>query len=157
MECTPMAPPRLRDLTGHGPPAGRRLMHWFTSARSHRVLCAVAGLFLINCFDLALTILAHGQGLLDESNPIAARILPHGPGALLAYKLSLLLVGSTILIRYRQRWITEVAALSVLTVYVLLAFQWKLCYEMYAITVSHAQGGMDFADVSVGQTAVPLF
>ncbi|HEY3244371.1 MAG TPA: DUF5658 family protein [Phycisphaerae bacterium] len=155
MECTPLTPLGL-ELAHDRRSPGRRALHWFASARSHRVMCAVAGLCLISGFDLALTILAHAQGLLQEINPIAARILPHGPAALLAYKLSLLMVGSAILIRYRRLVICELAAFSLLAVYVLLAFQWKLCYDMYAITVNQS-GGLDLADGALGAAAVPLF
>ncbi len=139
MNGTTIAPLRSAASDSGANSLARRIVHWFTSARSHRVLCVVAGLLLINIFDLILTLSAHRQGLLEESNPIAARILPHGPAALMAYKLTLVAIGGGILIRCRKHRICEVASVTVMLVYVLLAFQWKECYDMYAITVTHSQ------------------
>ena len=48
-----------------------RCVHWVVGARPHRVICLVMGIWLINGFDLALTLLAHEQGLLEEQNPVA--------------------------------------------------------------------------------------
>ncbi len=59
----PMEPTRRRPL--------RWFAAWATASRSHRVICVLAGLWLINLFDLMLTVLAHTQGVLDESNPVA--------------------------------------------------------------------------------------
>ncbi len=46
-------------------------MHWVAEARSHRVICLVLGIWLLNGFDLAFTILSHEQGVLHEENPVA--------------------------------------------------------------------------------------
>ena len=132
MDCPPASPSRI--LT-KGDPARpgllRRWANWFIAARSHRVLCMLAGLWLINLFDLMLTVMAHAQGVLDESNPIARRLLPLGPQALAVFKLVLVAGASAVLIRYRKRFISEVSAALMLTVYAGVAVRWKLCYDLY--------------------------
>ena len=107
MDCPPASPSRI--LT-KGDPARpgllRRWANWFIAARSHRVLCMLAGLWLINLFDLMLTVMAHAQGVLVAG-------------------------ASAVLIRYRKRFISEVSAALMLTVYAGVAVRWKLCYDLY--------------------------
>jgi hypothetical protein len=102
------------------------------------VLCILTGLWLISAFDLTLTMLAHNNKLLHESNPIAARVLTQGPEALCAYKVVLVTGGTLILVVYRRRLVAELASALMLVVYTLVAVQWKLCYEMYEKTQEHA-------------------
>lgn len=113
-----------------------RLVDWVVASRSHRVLCLLSGVWLISAFDVVLTVLAHHQGLLHESNPIAARILPHGPLAILLYKLALVVFASSVLLVHRRRLLSEISATLVLLVSVAVAVQWRLCYELYALTNS---------------------
>ena len=112
----------------------RKFVNWVVQARSHRVLCLLSGLWLINGFDVTLTVLAHRQGMLHESNPIAAQLLPHGALALLVYKIILVTFASTVLIIYRSRLIAEIAATGTLLIYTLVALQWRLCYELYVLS-----------------------
>lgn len=112
----------------------RKFVNWVVQARSHRVLCLLSGLWLINGFDVVLTVLAHRQGMLHESNPIAAQLLPLGAFALLVYKVILVTFASTVLIIYRSRLIAEIAATGTLLIYTLVALQWRLCYEMYVLS-----------------------
>lgn len=111
-----------------------RLFDWASSSRSHRVICLLVGVWLVSAFDLLLTVTAHEQGLLHESNPIAARILPHGAAAIAAYKLVLLTLPSIVLLTHRNQVLTEIAAAGVLVIYVIVAVQWRLCYELYTVT-----------------------
>lgn len=114
----------------------RRLVDWLVDARSHRVLCMLAGLWLINLFDLVLTILAHSQGMLSESNPIARSLLPLGPQVLAAFKFVLVGGASAVLIINRRKLISELSSALMLLIYAGVAVRWKLCYELYNISTS---------------------
>ena len=112
----------------------RRLADWVTASRSHRVWCMLAGLWVINGFDLILTLLAYEQGLLDEANPVARRLLPLGPQVVAVFKLSLVGGASAVLIRYRRRLVAEIAAAAMLLLYAGVAVHWRLCYELYSLS-----------------------
>ena len=58
-----------------------RTAHWVAAARSHRVICLVFGIWLLNGFDLAFTVLSHEQGVLHENNPVARWLLQNGPAS----------------------------------------------------------------------------
>lgn len=106
----------------------------FVAMRPQRVVCLLIGLWLINGFDVVLTVAAHRQGLLDETNPIAARLLSHSPTALLLYKLALVTFASTVLLTHRKQFIAEIAATGMLVIYALVAVHWRLCYDLYDVT-----------------------
>lgn len=110
------------------------MVNRFVRARPHRVVCLLAGLWLINAFDVLLTVLAYRQGMLDESNPIARRILLLNPYAILVYKLALVSFATAVLLKYRRRLLAELAATGMLFIYTLVAIQWRLCYELYLLT-----------------------
>lgn len=113
-----------------------RLVNWATNARAHRVICLVAAIWLLNAFDLALTILAQKQGVLHEGNPLAREFLQQGPLILACYKIGLVLIGSYPLLRFRRARITELGALAVLVAYATLAIHWSTCYELYTLSAS---------------------
>lgn len=121
-----------------------RLIDWVAEARSHRVLCIVAGIWLLNGFDLAFTILAYQQGLLDEQNPVARHVLEQGELPVMLYKVGLVLIGSYPLLRFRTARIAELGAIVVLVTYAFLAFRWSLCVELYSLTAS---GHMSLAEI----------
>jgi hypothetical protein len=100
---------------------------------------------IINGFDLALTKLAHMNGLLQESNPIARAVLSYGVGAVALFKIGIVALSSAILYRYRDRLCAEMAAGFVLITYLGLAIRWRLCYEMYDITLSAGDAQVDWA------------
>ena len=109
---------------------------WVAAARAHRVILLVMSIWLLNAFDLTLTILAHQQGVLHEENPVARGMLTQGTLPIMLYKVGLVLVGSYPLLRFRAVRITELAALVVLVVYAMLAVRWSVCYELY--TLAHS-------------------
>jgi len=117
-----------------GPTWHARLIHWAADARSHRVICLVLAIWLLNGFDLTFTILAHEQGLLQEQNPVARRFLADGPAAVILFKVGLVLIGSYPLLRFRKARITEMASLIILIAYGLLAVHWSECYRLYTLT-----------------------
>ena len=124
-----------------GAPAGRswsaRLVHWVVEARAHRVICLVMGIWLLNGFDLAFTILSHGQGMLHEENPFARHMLAYGTASIILFKIGLVLIGSYPLLRFRAARITELGSFVILLAYAVLAVHWSECYDLYTITAAH--------------------
>lgn len=156
MDCTPSVPSCAILL----PAASRRGFlargwDWIVAARSHRVVCLLAGLWLINLFDLILTLLAHRGGMLQEVNPLAEFLLRHGPGAVCLYKVGLVAVGSGILFYYRRRLLAELTASTLLLVYALVAVQWKWCYELYEISQTGGTSNADIARIGAWTVGVP--
>lgn len=136
-------------LAGTLRPVGRswhaRLIHWAADARSHRVICLVLAIWLLNGFDLTFTILAHEQGVLHEQNPLAQKFLSNGNASVISFKVGLVLIGSYPLLRYRQARITEMATLVILIAYGLLAVHWSECYKLYTLT---SGGPVNIAEIS---------
>ena len=114
-----------------------RLIGWMAEARSHRVICIVLGIWLLNAFDLAFTVLSHEQGVLHEENPVARHMLQHGTASIMLYKIGLVLIGSYPLLRFRRARITELGAYVILIAYALLAVHWSTCYELYTVTATN--------------------
>jgi len=123
---------------GAEPHWSARFIHWFVEARSHRVICLVLGVWVLNGFDLAFTILSHQQGMLQEANPFARHMLSSGTASIILYKIGLVMIGSYPLLRFRIARITEMGALVILCAYVLLAVHWSICYDHYAATINHS-------------------
>ena len=144
---TTLLPNLVRDA-GAGRPWTTQILYWAVDARSHRVICLVLGVWLLNGFDLTFTILSHQQGVLHEENPLARHMLQYGTTPMILFKTGLVLVGSYPLLRFRTARITEMAAFLVLVAYVLLAIRWSTCYELYTLT---APSGADL----VGIEAIP--
>ncbi len=128
-----------------------RLVDWAVAARSHRVICLLIGLWVINAFDVTLTILAHHQGMLEESNPIARRLLLHSPYVITLYKVGLVTFASVVLLKQRTRLVAEIAAGGMLLIYTIVAIQWRLCYELYALTYAGdiRQSDIDAIDLTI--------
>ncbi len=124
--CTRSQPPTL----------WQRLADWIVNARSHRVICIVAGIWILNGFDLALTIMSNEHGMIHEENPIARQVLLMGTPSIALYKIGLVLIGSYPLLRFRSARITEMASMIVLLVYAGLAVRWSTCYEWYYVAFS---------------------
>ncbi|MCP4250235.1 MAG: hypothetical protein GY778_24595 [bacterium] len=138
------------------PSAIRRCLAWIAASRSHRVLCLVAGLWVINLFDLALTVLAHSQGVLAEVNPLARKLLPYGPQALATFKFTLVGIGSGVLIAYRTRLIAELAATTTLIIYAGVAVRWRLCYELYHISAQPTTHPAELERLDVWVSSFPM-
>jgi len=96
--------------------------------RDRRFVCLLIGVWIVNCFDLELTLLAAQQRMLWELNPLVSGLIPFGPRALTFYKFTLLALGSLILWRYRQYRIASVALWVVAIACVILSVVW---YQLY--------------------------
>ena len=139
--------PQLWDVV-YLPEARRRwfarLVIWVAESRSHRIICLVLGIWLINAFDLALTIISHQQGMLHEENPVARHMLQYGTTSIVLYKIGLVLIGSYPLLRFRTARITELGACVILVAYAVLAVHWSTCYEFFSQTATNE---FDLADI----------
>ena len=134
---------RIREVATQGTYAAR-LIHWVAEARSHRVICLVLGIWLLNGFDLTFTILSHEQGVLLEENPLARHMLQYGTTSIVLYKIGMVLIGSYPLLRFRRARITELGTYVILAAYTLLALHWATCFELYATTMTETA---NFAEI----------
>lgn len=121
-----------------------RFVDWAASSRSHRVICLVAGIWILNGFDLLMTLMSHEHGLLDEQNPVARHLFVYGAPSVILFKIGLVLVGTYPLLRYRRVRIVELGALTIVAAYAMLALRWYLCYELYMLSASNT---VDWAEV----------
>ena len=129
-----------------------RLIAWIGEARSHRVICLVCGIWLLNTFDLLFTLLSHEQGVLHEQNPVARQMLQNGTASIALYKLGLVLIGTYPLVKFRTARIVEMASIVVLLAYAALSIRWSVCYELYVAAFS---GSMDVAELDLLTGATP--
>jgi hypothetical protein len=129
-----------------------RLIAWVAEARSHRVICLVGGIWLLNAFDLTFTIMSHEQGLLHEQNPIARQMLQNGTASIALYKIGLVLIGTYPLLKFRTTRIAELASMVVVLAYASLAMRWSACYELYAATFT---GNLNVAEFDLPNMATP--
>jgi hypothetical protein len=105
------------------------------SGRPRRVLAVLLAVWMLNAYDLWMTLEADRHGLLVELNPVAATILPGGTTAIILYKLSLVTLGSTLLVACRRHRASEYGAWTTLLVYGLLTTHWFECWVWYSITL----------------------
>lgn len=129
-----------------------RLVRWFVGARSHRVICLVMGIWLLNAFDLTLTVLAYQQGMLQEDNPIARYMFSQGISSVILFKIGLVLIGSYPLLRFRTARVTELGTVAILVAYAYLAVHWSTCYELYTLANT---ADVQLAEVSSILNATP--
>lgn len=111
-------------------------LHTVASLRARRVLLFLAAVWLLNAFDLTMTICAQADGMLHEENPVARAVLRHGTPALTAFKFALVVCPTIVLFNYRRLLCAELASCLAAIVYAGVAFHWKFCYDMYEITCS---------------------
>lgn len=129
-----------------------RAVSWISEARSHRVICLVCGIWLLNFFDLAFTLLSHQQGVLQEQNPLARQMLQNGAASIALYKVGLVLIGTYPLLKFRTARIAEMASMVVLLAYATLSIRWSACYDLYVAAFS---GDMSVADLDLTSVATP--
>ena len=98
--------------------------HVFGS-RSRRVIVVLVFLWVLNIFDLTVTLVNVNAGGFQEANPIAATLL-HSPAHLAAYKLTLVTAASIIFIAYRRSRIAEIGCWGACLVYLALAHVWQV-------------------------------
>ena len=154
----PMAPTLISQAVGLQARTPAQLaLAWMGAARARRVIVLLVGVWILNAFDLALTIHAHADGMLHEGNPIARAVLPYGPAAVFLFKAGIVTAASYVLYRYRHRWCSELASAFGLFAYAGVAIQWKLCYEMYDIALSPGASCADLAQVGTWSQFMAFF
>ena len=126
--------------------------HGSFCARSRRVILLVLAIWLINAFDLVLTVLAHGQGLLSEENPLARALLDMGTPSLVLFKVGLVLIGSYPLLRFRMARITEMGSVVILVAYTFLAVHWNECYNLYTLTATNNVHIAEISGADIGNS-----
>jgi len=126
-----------------------RWIRWIAESRSHRVFCLVAAIWILNVFDLLLTLVSQEHGLLHEINPVARQVLSQGTISVMLYKAGLVLIGTYPLLKFRSARITELGALVVLCVYAFLAIRWSTCVDLYTLATYSDLTAADFAESAI--------
>ncbi len=93
------------------------------------MLFALGAIWIINLLDLGYTLLESLHRGFVEMNPLAAGLIAESPTALVAYKLVLLLISSTILLTYSRHRVAELGCWFLLAVYLCVAVCWWGYYE----------------------------
>lgn len=109
--------------------AAARWYHFRWLTRPRRVLLTLAAVWVINVFDLGYTLLESLTATFIEMNPVAARLIAASPLVLVAYKVALILISSTILLIHRRKRLTELACWLLLAVYIGVAGCWRTYYD----------------------------
>ena len=130
---------------------------YLTFDRGRRVLYLLVGVWILNAFDLSLTLRAQADGMLHERNPLARAILSFGAPAIFAFNAAAVAGATCVLYRLRSHRCAEVASVLVLFAYVGVACQWMLCYEMYELSHVGGAGVGDFARVDALAQYLPVF
>ena len=107
------------------------------SRRGRRIGLLVTAIWIMNAFDLFMTLHAHGHGLLTETNPIARYLLVQGPLALIVFKILFAGFGGCVLLWTRHHALAEYMSWLAVAVNLSVVVRWTSCYEFYEVTVNH--------------------
>ena len=94
-----------------------------SDGRGRRVVLLLVLLWLLNGFDLLLTIMANQLADFNEANPLARLMLAH-PYGVIAFKIGAVAFASAVMIVFRRHRVVELACWGVCMVYVVLAVVW---------------------------------
>jgi len=103
------------------------------AARARRVVLILVLLWVVGIFDLTFTLLADELGHFREANPVARPIVGNR-GALVAFKITMLVCASSIFFALRRHVWAEVGCWLVAGVYTALAFVWLTYYAIHPPT-----------------------
>ena len=139
-------------------PAGARwVLERLRAPRSRRVFLLLIAVWIINGFDLVLTLLAEHDGILHEQNPIARALLDHSALAVALFKVGLVGVATCLLWRCRAYRCTELAAVLAVLVYAVVALQWKACYDNYDIAMTGEAASVQVVFAGQWELSLPAF
>lgn len=96
--------------------------------RPRRMLLALALIWILSFFDLGFTLAESVSGHFVEMNPVAAVLLDEPAYVLTAYKVSLLGLGTTILLSLRRHSVAELGCWFLLSTYFYVAVRWYTYY-----------------------------
>ncbi len=101
--------------------------------RPVRVAALLAALWALNVLDLGFTLVESERPYaFVELNPLARPLLSASAGALVAYKLALIGIGSHILLRLRQHPVAERAAWMLVGAYGCMLAYWGVYFMTIA-------------------------
>lgn len=110
------------------------LKEWFlhlNESRPQRILLLLIGIWIMQYFDLSLTLFAQQHGMLGEQNPIARQALRLGVVGAIVYKYTLMTAGSIVLFWYRRLAICECLLWGVFLSFVALSIHWQMCVAIF--------------------------
>lgn len=110
------------------------LKHWFLhlhESRPQRIILLLIGIWIMQYFDLNLTLIAQQHGMLGEQNPIARQALRFGVLGVTVYKFSLMTAASIVLYWYRRLAISEYLLWGVFFSFVALSLHWQICVAIF--------------------------
>lgn len=90
----------------------------------------------LNVADLSYTMQEAEQRLFRELNPVAAHIIQGPAVGLILYKLSLVTIGSAILIQCRRHRIAELSCWFLLAVYGYVGLRWNIYYRELTVAMN---------------------
>ena len=102
------------------------------ACRTRRVILALVIIWLLNIFDLCFTVLAHQAGDFVEANILASFFIGN-TNALILFKLSALVLATSIFLTFRRRFITELSCWTICIIYLALSFIWVGYYTLISM------------------------
>ncbi len=111
----------LRTVDDISLPAEKQAQ-WTT--RTRRIIFLLVFIWVINLFDLAFTLTMVGTEEFVEMNPFARMLLMHSPTTLMVFKISVLVMASTVFMIFRRHWLTEAGCWILSGAYAGVAFLW---------------------------------
>ncbi|RMF81927.1 MAG: hypothetical protein D6744_06580 [Planctomycetota bacterium] len=133
-EHTPAQTIERRDEHGRVPPRWKLRFRWLI--RPRRVLLVLAALWVLNIFDLGFTLLEATRANFIELNPLVGEHVRTNPAFVVAYKITLVAVGSTILLVLRRQRVAELGCWFLFAIYALLLMHWSGYYAYLHDTLS---------------------
>ncbi len=106
-----------------GENTGGRIRPGLWRPRTRRIILLLLFIWMVNLFDLALTLVASQSGEFVEMNPLADMLL-HSPAALSAFKLSALVLSTVVFMVFRRHWLSEAGCWILWCVYTGVALVW---------------------------------
>lgn len=96
-----------------------------------RILIPLTLLWGLSVFDLILTLWAYYFTSIEEVNPIALSMLQNNRvGALVVFKVGMLILGSAIFWIFHYMKITEISVWVIVVIYAVVAMKWNN-YTLY--------------------------
>jgi hypothetical protein len=109
------------------PPARPKFGTWFN--RSRRVLLTLAAVWVVAIFDLGYTLAESGTPDFIEANPLAAKLLSGPTHVIVAYKFSLLGLGTVILLALRRHAVAELGCWFLFVLKLYVALRWYSYFD----------------------------
>lgn len=97
--------------------------------RPRRVLLTLGAVWVLAVFDLGFTLMEAGTADFVELNPIAAGLLSGPPNMVMAFKFSLLTLGTFILLMVRRHFVAELGCWFLLATKTYVALRWLSYYS----------------------------